>query len=143
FHPKAQMVFGPALGLGVASLGELVDVRLGDELAGDALCARLQAASPNGLDFLAARRLAASEPGLAKRVTEAEYAAVLPDRSGGELAELLAVMLARAEIPVHRASQQKTFDLRRYLKAIALGPPGPLSEALEWPSGPVVRFRLS
>jgi radical SAM family uncharacterized protein/radical SAM-linked protein len=143
FHPKAQMVFGPALGLGVASLGELVDVRLGDQLSGEDLCARLEGASPDGLDFLAARRLVADEPGLAKRIAAAEYAAVLPDRSESELAGRLGELLGRAEIPIHRASQEKTFDLRRYLQAITIGPAEALAEALEWPSGPLCRFRVA
>src|SRR5262249_36167972 len=78
FHPKPQMVFGPALGLGIASLGELVDVRLGAAIDPDALCRRLGCASPDGLEFTGARQVGVGEPGLAKRVAEAEYAAVVP-----------------------------------------------------------------
>ena len=37
FHPKPELSFGPALGLGIPSLGELVDVTLIDDLPPDEL----------------------------------------------------------------------------------------------------------
>ena len=41
FHPKPELSFGPALGLGIPSLGELVDVTLIDDLTPDELLRRL------------------------------------------------------------------------------------------------------
>ena len=49
FHPKPQLVFAPALGLGVAALGELCDVRIDFDGDAEALVARLRAAAPEGL----------------------------------------------------------------------------------------------
>src|SRR4029077_6008443 len=52
FHPKPDMSFGPALGLGIHSLSEIVDLRLeeteGGMLSPVELQARLQAAAPEG-----------------------------------------------------------------------------------------------
>ena len=49
FHPKPQLVFAPALGLGVAALGEYCDVKIDFDGDGRALLARLRAAAPEGL----------------------------------------------------------------------------------------------
>src|SRR5438552_9382650 len=64
FHPKPKLVFGPALGLGIASLGELVDVQLAGAIDPDELCRQLTSAAPEGLEFTGARLLAAGEPTL-------------------------------------------------------------------------------
>src|SRR5262249_25708420 len=44
FHPKPDLTFGPALALGVAALGEMVDVRLDEQPEPEALAERLRAA---------------------------------------------------------------------------------------------------
>jgi radical SAM-linked protein len=54
FSPKPRMVFGPALGLGVPSLGELLDVDLehdGTELAADEVRERLASVCPTGIEI--------------------------------------------------------------------------------------------
>jgi radical SAM family uncharacterized protein/radical SAM-linked protein len=144
FHPKPNMVFGPALGLGIASLGELMDVVLGEAIDEAELLARLRAAAPEGLDFTAARRLGLGEPGLAKRVVEAEYAASLGEVPFARAESALAALLARSEVAVYRERQNKRFDLRKYLRAIVVANQSDLSLALEWPArAPVLRFRLT
>jgi radical SAM family uncharacterized protein/radical SAM-linked protein len=145
FHPKPKMVFGPALGLGIASLGELVDVQLADAIEPDELCRRLTSAAPEGLEFTGARLVPAGEPGLAKRVAEAEWAAALPGASWEDARARLESLLALPEIPIVRESQKgKRFDLRTYLRAIAVVESPELAAALEWPANaPIVRFRVS
>jgi radical SAM-linked protein len=72
FSPKPRIVFGPALGLGVPSLGELIDVDLDHvapglrsweiasddtarvELAADEVCERLAAVCPPGIEIQSA-----------------------------------------------------------------------------------------
>jgi radical SAM family uncharacterized protein/radical SAM-linked protein len=145
FHPKPSFVFGPALGLGVASLGELVDLRIGEPLPVEELCRRLGSASPDGLDFTSARALEVGEPALSRRVAEAEFAAVLPGVAPTALAAALAALEARPEIRVVRPSQRgKVFDLRRYLRLLLVEPRLELAQALEWPAGaPLLRFRVA
>jgi radical SAM-linked protein len=79
FHPKPYLSFGPALGLGLPSLGELLDVKLSDDLGPDELLRRLNAVSLPGIDFLMAAALQQQEPALGRVLARAEYAVFLPD----------------------------------------------------------------
>jgi radical SAM family uncharacterized protein/radical SAM-linked protein len=80
FHSKPVLVFGPALSLGVASLGEYVDVKLVADGAVDfaALPALLTEASVDGIEFFAAYELGAQDPKLSQLIHEAEYVVGLP-----------------------------------------------------------------
>jgi radical SAM family uncharacterized protein/radical SAM-linked protein len=79
FHPKPGLCFGPALGLGMPSLGELLDVKLSDELTPVELLRRLNAVSLDGIEFSAAAALQESEPALGRVLVRAQYAVWLPD----------------------------------------------------------------
>ena len=57
FHPKPELSFGPALGLGIPSLGELLDVTLVDDVSPDELLRRLARVTLDGIEFLEAARL--------------------------------------------------------------------------------------
>lgn len=73
FHPKPDMSFAPALALGVASLGEYIDMKLIDPPAPDELVARLNDVATAGLQFRGAAFLGDGDPGLAKIIDEARY----------------------------------------------------------------------
>ena len=63
FHPKPELSFGPALGLGIPSLGELLDVTLIDDLSPDELLrAAARASRWTGIDFLEAARARRQRP---------------------------------------------------------------------------------
>ena len=62
FHPKPNMTFGPALSLGVASLGELVDFKLSALVDVDELTAALTRSSPSGLEFVSGALLGEEDP---------------------------------------------------------------------------------
>ncbi len=84
FHAKPDMVFAPALGLGVSSLDELLDVRLLEALPPeglDALCAAMNERAPLGLRFVEARALREGEPSISKMVRGARYAIVFGRRA--------------------------------------------------------------
>ena len=66
FHPKPGFCFGPALGLGMPSLGELLDVKLSDEVTPAELLRRLNAVSLAGIEFLAAAALQESASALGR-----------------------------------------------------------------------------
>lgn len=87
FHPKPDMVFGPALSLGVSSLAEYVDMTLDGSrgIVLDDVIARLNAVSESGLVFVDFRQLGGNDPGINKVIDEAEYVVGLPR---GALAEL-------------------------------------------------------
>lgn len=79
FHPKPDMVLGPALGLGVASLGEYSDVRLeklpetDDFISETELTDRLRAAAPEGFVIDQVTRLRKEDPALSKVVEKADF----------------------------------------------------------------------
>jgi radical SAM family uncharacterized protein/radical SAM-linked protein len=79
FHPKPALSFGPALGLGIPSLAELVDVSLTDEASPAELLARLNAVTLEGIEFLDAAALGPDDRGLGRALGRARYAALLPD----------------------------------------------------------------
>src|SRR6185369_5749513 len=54
FHPKPELSFGPALGLGIPSLGELLDVSLIDDVTPDELLQRLGPVTLDGVELLGA-----------------------------------------------------------------------------------------
>ncbi|MGF1464709.1 MAG: TIGR03960 family B12-binding radical SAM protein [Sandaracinaceae bacterium] len=133
FHPKPEMVFGPALSLGIASLGEYVDLRL--ERFGDVpleeLCSRLNAVSELGLRFLDARRLEDGDRRLTRVIDEAVYVVGLPsaalDALGSPTTEELAGRIANARtsraLTVRREVKGigKTVDVGRYLLDVEVG----------------------
>ena len=136
FHPKPDMSFAPALSLGVPSLGEHVDVRLYDELdaaALEALVARMNESSPEGLRFTGAARLAAGSPSLSKAVAGARYLLVFARTAllaHAETAFVEAWLSARAAaamnaetLPIRREVEGigKIVDVRKYLTRATVG----------------------
>jgi len=87
FHPKPGLSFGPALGLGIPSLGEWLDVKLVDRLPADELLGRLRAVSPPGIEFLAARLLKDGEAPLGRAIGEAAYVVRLPEGCSARAAQ--------------------------------------------------------
>ncbi len=108
FHPKPGFCFGPALGLGMPSLGELLDVKLSDEVAPAELLGRLNAVSLAGIEFLAAAALLELEPALGRVLARAQYAVWLPDGAGAEKA-----MLAYASGAPLLAARRERQDSRK------------------------------
>jgi len=80
FNPKPVMTFGPALSLGIASLGEYVDIKLCEDTPLDlqALPAQLTEASIDGIRFTHAVALQADDAKLGKLIDTAVYVAGLP-----------------------------------------------------------------
>jgi radical SAM family uncharacterized protein/radical SAM-linked protein len=80
FHPKPEMVFGPALSLGTSSLAEYVDVKLDSSVpfAREGLAARLCAVSEQGLEFVDCVDLGPEDAGINKVIDEATYVVGVP-----------------------------------------------------------------
>jgi radical SAM-linked protein len=98
YHPKPEMVFGPALSLGTASLSEFVDVKLDGtvpfDLAG--VVERLNRASELGLEVFGVAELGAEDPGINKVLDEAAYVVGLA-REGADVAREIDALRARVE----------------------------------------------
>jgi radical SAM-linked protein len=104
FHPKPGLSFGPALGLGVPSLGEILDVKLSDEVIPAELLCRLNAVSLAGIEFLAAAALQESQPALGRILARAQYAVLLPDQASAGTA--LAAYASGAPLLAARRERQ-------------------------------------
>jgi radical SAM family uncharacterized protein/radical SAM-linked protein len=130
FHPKAEMSFGPALSLGVASLDEYVDVKLVDPPSPEEVLERLQTAASGGLRFTACAALAPKDPTLAAIVTGARYVVALPesalDELGGKpgLAALVEAFVQKSELKLRRNVEGglgKLVDVRALTRSLELG----------------------
>jgi hypothetical protein len=172
FSPKPRLSFGPALGLGVPSLGELMDVDLehvvpgvpswdiGDaprtELGADEVRDRLASVCPPGIEIqscaivrLAGHPAALDRPdaGLGKLI-DAVDVLILPAADGiahdaARLERIAAALLARPEARVARGDKQ--IDVRALVLeagVIADDAGRALCGALDWPVAPLLRVRV-
>ncbi|HEU4611856.1 MAG TPA: TIGR03936 family radical SAM-associated protein, partial [Kofleriaceae bacterium] len=168
FSPKPRMAFGPALGLGVPSLGELMDVDLEHapvgmptwaahegceraELPADVVRERLASVCPPGIEIQDCRivRLAghplAKQPdlGLGKLI-QAVDVVIAPARDGivhdaARLERIAAAFMAKASAPVARG--EKTIDVRALVieaSVIAGDAATKLAAALDWEAAPAL-----
>jgi radical SAM family uncharacterized protein/radical SAM-linked protein len=90
FHPKPEMIFGPALSLGISSLGEYLDLKIDGErgfLLGEMpdLVKRLNAVTEPGIEWTGAALLGNEDPGISKVITRADYVIGVPHTVLGEL----------------------------------------------------------
>jgi radical SAM-linked protein len=128
FHPKPDMTFSPALSLGVASLAEILDVKLTVDVDPMALATELTRVSPEGLVWKAGVRLGAADSGISKTIDGARYAIGIPRRAldaiGGEtrLSAEVARVLAAPEVRLVRRFERglaKAIDAKKFLRALS------------------------
>ncbi len=128
FHPKPDMTFGPALSLGVASLCEVVDMKIAADLDPAALLEGLSAGAQPGLRFAGGAVLGPEDPGITRVVDVARYVVGVPRAAmaprGGEawLRERIGLALDARELCVVRRIDGigKRVDVRDFLRAIAI-----------------------
>lgn len=134
FHPKPDFIFSPALSLGVASLSEVLDVKLivDEGLDADELGESLTRVSPPGLVFKRGLALRMHDPSIAKVIDGARYAVGIPTKAlaamGGEarLRAEVERVLATPEIKVIRRFERglaKSVDVKRFLRGLSVGDP--------------------
>ncbi len=142
FHPKPGLSFGPALGLGIPSLGECLDGKLVDRLSAEELLRRLRLVSPPGIEFTLAQVLGDGDPPLGRALTESHYAVRLPDGASAKGAEstwnaggpLLARRRERTDS--RRGESDSAVDVRKSMVGAKVPPPDArvrVAEKLGWP----------
>ena len=147
FHPKPNLAFAPALSLGVASLGELLDVSVeAGAVSAEQLAARLSEVSPEGIEFTGAWELEPGSPSLARLLRAYDLlvrpaVAVEPDQLAGRID----AFMAAARVPVARGERQ--IDVRSFveeLEVVAGDAAARLSDVLDWPAAPaLLRARVT
>ncbi|MBO6937410.1 MAG: TIGR03960 family B12-binding radical SAM protein [Deltaproteobacteria bacterium] len=132
FHPRPQMTFPPALGLGVASLGEVMDLKLRADAIDDraALERALRDKAPEGVEIVGFRWVEEGEQKLSRVIEEATYVAALP-KAALEALGLADEEALRAHIAERRAGelcifretkkQKKTVDVGSVLREVEVG----------------------
>jgi radical SAM family uncharacterized protein/radical SAM-linked protein len=144
FHPKPELTFGPALGLGIPSLGELMDVSLTVDLPAEELLGRLRPVSLPGIELLEAVALGNNDRALGRVVGRTEFAARLPEDA--DVAAALARVASGEPLSTRRASEKgldRVVDVRRSLGAVSVFEDERARLRLDWPTGPAVRFAVS
>ena len=167
FSPKPRISFGPALGLGIPSLGELMDVDLdhvdGVELVPSDVRDRLAAVCPPGIEIqdctivrLAGHPLAeTADLGLGTLI-DAVDVLIRPAPDGmahdaSRLARIAQAFVAKTSAPIVRTGhkgekeRQKTIDVRALVAdvdVIADEASEKLCAALDWPTAPLLRVRV-
>jgi radical SAM family uncharacterized protein/radical SAM-linked protein len=144
FHPKPELTFGPALGLGIPSLGELLDVSLTEEMSAQELLARLRPVSLPGVELLEAVVLGNNDRALGRVIGRAEFAARLP--ADADVAGALARFAAGEPLATRRASEKgldRVVDVRKSLGAVSAFDDADVRAKLEWADGALIRFAVS
>ena len=127
FHPKPDMIFGPALSLGVPSFGEYIDIKLLVDQDPIALMNLMNSSVPEGLRFTGASRLGPMDPAITKVVGAARYALIFARSAlpGDEawLREQIARSMAAEKLEIRREIERtvKTVDVRAYLQSARVG----------------------
>ncbi len=131
FHPKPQMTFGPALALGVASLGEHVDVKVRkDAFDPRVLDERLGALAFEGAKVLGVKVLGPQDPGINKVVDVADWVMGIPRSTLRELglADVTALdahvrerLEGSLEVMRDVKGIGKKVDVGAYLRDVAVG----------------------
>jgi radical SAM-linked protein len=149
YTPHPRLTFGPALGLGVPALAELLDADIehGPDGAwtGDAIADRLRTVVPEGISILGCDLVPAGDRGLGRRIRAFDLllqpAEPLDEAALGAVA---AGFLARTEAPVAR--KDRMIDVRGLVAEVELLGPGVASRlcaALDWEYRPMLRARIS
>ncbi len=144
FHPKPELSFGPALGLGIPSLGEALDAQLVGEIEPAELLRRLNRVSLDGVEFLSAAALGDGDRALGRVIAEAEFAARLP--IGTDVDGALAKLSGDAALSVRRESEKgiaRTVDVRRSLRSMRRLDDAAIRGRLDWPDGEAVAFGIA
>ncbi|RME46311.1 MAG: TIGR03960 family B12-binding radical SAM protein, partial [Deltaproteobacteria bacterium] len=127
FHPKPVMVFGPALALGIESLGEIVDVDLAREVNPEPFREALNVFAPEGVHFRHVVAVDSALRRLHRIVNVADYLFLFEKRDverwargarlHRRLPERIAEILGMPSFPIRRTTKGKmrTLDLRPFL----------------------------
>ena len=129
FHPKPEMSLSPALSVGVASLGEYVDIKLIDAPPSASLIQRLNQASCGGLVFTDAAPLEADDRALGSVIDGARYLIAFPEEAlaslGGLaiLQERIRALMAATSVHVERMVKGavRQIEVRKLLRQLRLG----------------------
>lgn len=132
FNPHPKMSFGPALGVGIESEAEVLDIELSYAIDLLELVKGLNRELPAGIRILETRALAANEPAAGSGAKGFVYEAVIPDGRLADAEVLAGAFLKRSSATISRTSDKgtKELDIR------------PMVDTLDIVDGGRIRFAL-
>ncbi len=148
FSPHALVSYGPALPLGVLSLGETCDLYLHESLTAEELIERLEAVTDPGLHFLAAERIDMNAQALSKVAKIGEYILHLPAATLPELHAAGGARARRGPADGGRHAEtrgMKTIDVRDGLIDLKVDLPTSIEQQrlpLPRTPGPILRWTV-
>jgi radical SAM-linked protein len=115
YHPKPRVAFGPALGVGIESVCEYMDVELVGPAEPAEVSARLAGELPEGLQVLEAFEVEASAPSIGEALRAVHYRARFEEDGWTEtaLSERVAAFAASDQAVVTRAGPPKNRNRKR------------------------------
>ena len=125
FNPRPRFQIAAALPVGVTGTAELLDIWLTDELAPEEVVARLRAASPPGLEILAAEPVELQAPSLQSMLRAADYRAVVRSAEAAEAIRLRVQALLAAPTLLRQRQHKgrlQTYDLRPLIQEVSVEP---------------------
>lgn len=107
FNPHQLIGFAIPLPLGMASVGEYVDVELKEEVSEDIIKEKLNSAMPDGIDILDVRKYTKDDKSCAAIVEAALYEIYLNDKID-DFSNVISNMLGQETLEIERTSKHKT-----------------------------------
>ena len=110
FNPKPRVQFGPALPMGIESLGEYFDFDVSRRLDPEAVTDRLSRSLPQGLEISAVREVRADGPSLGEAIRAARYR--VAGDPGQDAGEAIAAFRRREVFTIDRQKKNKRTEVR-------------------------------
>lgn len=119
FHPQPKISLAAALPLGFSSRGEVLDVRLNEEIAVEDISTRLKESLPPDIQVINVELVDERAPALQTQVVSAAYHVHLTEAvEGAELTRKIeALMMSESII---REKRGKTYDLRPLIEMLSV-----------------------
>jgi radical SAM-linked protein len=116
FTPRPALSFPLALGIGIESLDEIVEIELSEDLEPAEVQSKLNAQLPAGIRILSSERFDRKDR---IRIASVEYEVMEPPATA-DAADKADALLRRADVRVHRerGEDSKPVDIRPYLESI-------------------------
>ena len=123
FNPHIKFSLASALGVGIASEAEFVEIEMANPLPAEEAVAKLKDNLPRGIRILAADAAATNEPALMARAAFAEYNVFLPLEQAQGIEEKAqtfndATTLLYRKTALKRRCGYKEVDIKRYIDKV-------------------------
>jgi radical SAM-linked protein len=119
FHPQPKISLAAALPLGFSSLGEVLDVRLNDEISTEVIESRLKDNLPADIQILNIEGVDVNAPALQTQVLSASYNVLLTEPvDESDLTRKVGELLLSETLP--RERRTKSYDLRPLIEKLSV-----------------------